>query len=154
MLITNENCILVTEENHAGYSCHCGDIGKFLFKYPHQFHEGKTFPKEIVVDNISMFDHEGKELLGYSVHAGFNTETDGLDQCIGFITYLHKSTTWKLMRNNKYALIWFKDLFGNPIKFRTKKELEEEGLLMAEEDETNDEKVISPRFVINGYLYF
>ena len=58
------------------------------------------------------------------------------------------------MRNNKYALIWFKDLFGNPIKFRTKKELEEEGLLMAEEDETNDEKVISPRFVINGYLYF
>ena len=96
-------------------------------------------------------------MLGYSVHAGFNTESVDMDQCVGFITYLHKSTTWKMMRNNKYTLIWFKDLYGNPIEFRTKKQLVEDGLLqseLTEEGEMSDEKFISPRFVLNGYFYF
>ena len=140
LLITNENCIHITEENHDGYSCNHDDVGKFFYKLPHQFAEGKTFPKNIVLDNISMFDEDGKELLGYSVHCGFNTESVDLDQCIGFITYLHKSTTWKMMRNNKYTLVWFKDRMGNPVEFK-----------YSDEKQT---RAISPRFVLNGYFKF
>ena len=118
LIISNENCVLVTEENHDGYTCNHDDWGKFVFKYPHQFSEGKTFPKEIVLDNIAMFDKSGKEMLGCSVHAGFNTETIGMDQCVGFVTYIHKTTTWKMVRNNKFALLWFKDINGKRINFK------------------------------------
>ena len=119
LIISNENCVLITEENHDGYTTnHTSWNTHFAYKFPHQFAEGKTFPEEVVFDNIAFFDKSGKEMLGCSFHAGFNTETVGMDQCVGFITYVHKSTTWKVFTNKKFTMFWFRDINGDLIKFK------------------------------------
>lgn len=113
-IITNENTIKVTEDNHLGYSCHCDDIGKYIFEYPSEFHQGKTYPKIITIENLDVFDidpdhpENGILKLGCSIHAGFNTEQHQVDQCIGFVSHFNRQSEWKLSRHNKYALIWFK----------------------------------------------
>lgn len=119
LIITNDNCILVTRENHSGYAL-CEEIGKYYFEYPFQFTQGDKYPKEIVIDNIAVFNEKGQEQMGVSVHCGFNTESMILDQCIGFITYIHKTTKWQVTKTNKGTLIWFKDISGklfNPYRF-------------------------------------
>lgn len=111
LTITNESCILVTNENHSSYTT-CDNIGKYWFQYPFPFSQGKTYPKLISINNIAVFDEDGKELMGSSFHAGFNTESADLDYCVGFVTYIHKTTTWQVTKSNTSTLLWFKNIKG------------------------------------------
>lgn len=111
LVITNESCVLITEENHSSYTT-CTNVGKYFYRYPFVFTEGKTYPKIIAIHNIAIFDENGTEQMGCSVHAGFNTETAELDQCIGFITYIHKTTRWLITKSSASTMIWFKNIKG------------------------------------------
>ena len=130
LFITNETTTLVTSENYVGLNLKKEDIGKYYYKFPQRFIDGRVFPKKIVVDHIGMYCKNHSIQFGSSAYADFVTESEQLPNCIGFVSLNFKTVEYKYLQTKGYSLVWLKKVH-----------------------EDNDFHHCD-RFVINGWLYF
>ena len=130
LFITNETTTLVTEENYVELNLKRIDIGKYYYKFPQRFSDGRQYPKKIVIDHIGMYCKDHSIQFGSSVYADFVTESEQLPNCVGFVSLNFKTIEFNYISNKMASLIWLKKVH--------------------EDNELHH----CDRFVINGWLYF
>lgn len=130
LFITNETTNLVTEENYVILGVKKQDIGKYYYKFPQRFTDGRVYPKKIVIDHIGMYCKDHSIQFGSSAYAEFVSESEQLLNCIGFVSLNFKTIEFKYNSAKTYSLIWLKKVH--------------------EDDQLHH----CDRFIINGWLYF
>ena len=113
LFITNETTIEVTKNNYVELNLKLQDIGKYYYKFPQRFIDGRTYPKKIVVDNIGMYCESHDIQYGTSAYADFVTESEQLLNCIGFVCIDYKTIEFDYYASKGYSLVWLKDVHGN-----------------------------------------
>lgn len=90
------------------------DVVVFKYQLPLEFSMSPNRPKQITIDNIIVFDENGNEIVGNSIHSSFQHDIDYLDQCIGFSCRDFKSKLWNVNYNDEREIqIWFRDMAWN-----------------------------------------
>lgn len=130
LFITNETTTLITEDNYISLNRKKQDIGKYHYIFPRRFVEGRVYPKKIQIDHLGMYCKDHSIQYGSSVYADFNSESEQLPYCLGFVTLDFKTTEYEITSNKGEALIWMKKVH--------------------EDDQLHH----CDRFVINGWMYF
>lgn len=130
LFITNETTTLVTEENYISLNLRRSDVGKYYYKFPQRFSDGRVYPKKIVIDHIAMYCKDHSIQFGSSVYADFVTESEQLPNCVGFVSVNFKTVEFNYNSNKMSSLVWLKRVH--------------------EDDELHH----CDRFVINGWLCF
>lgn len=130
LFITNETSTLVTNDNYFALNVRKQDIGKFYYKFPQRFIDGRVFPKKIIVDNIGMYCEDHTIQYGAAAYADFVTESEQLLNCIGFVCIDYKTIEFDYLANKSYSLVWLKDVHGELISH------------------------VPDRFIITGWLLF
>ena len=109
----DENGIPVRNEN-GGFNFinnRYEDVVIFKFRVPLQFTQAMRRPKQVSIDNIVMFNKDGEDLYGHSVHASFQQDIDQIDHAIGFVIHDYKPKTWNVGFNEEREFhFWFRDM--------------------------------------------
>lgn len=86
------------------------DIPTFLFRTPNEFQLATEYPKQVTIDNISIYDRNGNECWGYSCHINFQRELEWLDKSVGSMVREFKPKTWYVNKEfTQQFKIWFRD---------------------------------------------
>lgn len=149
LFITNETTTLLTKDNFRELGYRESDIGKYLYEFPRRFIEGRVYPKKIEIDHIGMYCHSHSIQFGSSAYADFNTESEQLPYCLGFVSVNFKTIQYKYTSNRHKSLIWFKSTHEVELPEN------DPDLSQLIQSSHNPDKFHHPdRFVISGSLYF
>lgn len=86
------------------------NVPTYTFRTPGDFQEGIDYPKKVTIDSISIFDQNGNECWGYTVHMSFQRELDWLNNSIGTMSRHFQPKTWKVGKEHDQKFkIWFRD---------------------------------------------